>query len=159
MNIRRIVFRSLFVLALGSCCLLPFFHARAQTAAPAQVPAIIQKGFSLWAKNREASWAFDTWQLGGLMERDAKTATLTRYFAKMDITLGAYKSYDVIQTKHVSENSAVLYLAVNLDRAVMFGRFMLYRTDKDWVVQNMDFSAKPEALMPWMAFDGETYTQ
>ena len=65
----------------------------------------------------------------------------------------------MIQTKRISQNATVLYLCINFDHAVMFGRFMMYRTDKDWVVQNMDFSPRPEAMMPWLAFEGESYTQ
>ena len=78
MNISRIMLRSLLVIGLGACCLMPFVHARAAADASVPVPAIIQQGFSLWAKNRQASWAFDTWKIGGLMERDNKPNTLSR---------------------------------------------------------------------------------
>jgi hypothetical protein len=46
---------------------------------------------------------------------------------------------------------------VNFEQAAVYGRFLLYRADKGWVVQNMDFSPKPEAIMPWLAFEGGTY--
>jgi|GEM_PF-878820 hypothetical protein len=163
MYLKKIIFPSLLVLGLACCCLPPFFHARGAADAPAPasapVPAIIQKGFGMWAKNRDASWAFDVWKLGGFLERDNKPATLSRYFARLDQTLGSYKNYEVIDTTGVSQNSAVIYLCVNFDRATIFGRFMVYRTDRDWVVQDMDFSPKPEALMPWLAFQGGSYAQ
>jgi hypothetical protein len=160
MKISRLMFRSvLLLLGLGCCCLLPLSHARGAAGASVPVPNIIQNGFSLWAKNRQASWAFDAWKIGGLMERDNKPDTLSRYFSRIDLALGAYKSYEVIETKRISQNSGVIYLSVNFDRAVMFGRFLMYQTDKDWVVQNMDFSPKPEAMMPWLAFEGDSYTQ
>src|SRR5208283_4626426 len=126
---------------------------------PVQAPPVIQNGFNAWAKNRSASWALDVWKIGGLMELDNKPATLSRYFFQMEQVLGNYVSYDVVETKFLGQNSAVYYLAVNFDRAVVFGRFMVYRTAKGWVVQNMDFSPRPEALMPWLAFEGGTYTQ
>jgi hypothetical protein len=159
MNIRKLMFRSILVLGLGCCCLLPLFHARAAGGAPGQVPAIIQNGFNAWVKNRDVSWAFDVWKIGGLLERDNKPVALSRYFLQLDQTLGHYQSYEVIENKHVSQNSEVIYLSVNFAHAVIFGRFLMYQTDKDWVVQNMDFSAKPEALMPWLAFEGGTYAQ
>jgi hypothetical protein len=159
MKISRLTLRSVIVLGLGCVCLPPFFHARAAADASAPVPAVVQNGFSLWAKNREASWAFDAWKIGGLMERDNKPTTLSRYFSRMDQALGSYKSYELVETKRISQNSAVFYLSINFDRAVMFGRFLMYRTDKDWVVQNMDFSSKPESMMPWLAFEGGTYTE
>jgi hypothetical protein len=159
MNIRKIAIQSALIIALGTCCLLPFSRARAQGEATVPVPAIIVKGFGLWAKNREASWAFDTWQAGGLLERDAKPATLSRYFARHDINLGPYKSFEVMDTKRLSQNSFVLYICINFDKAAMFGRFMMYRTERDWVVQNMDFSPNPEAVVPGLTFEGETYTR
>jgi hypothetical protein len=158
MNISKSILRYTLVIALGSCCLLPLFHARAAGSNSSEVPAIIQNGFKAWAKNRDASWAFDVWKIGGLLERDNKPGTLSRYFREMDQTLGSYLSYEVIETKHVSQNSTVIYLSVNFAHAAVFGRFMLYQSDKDWVVQNMDFSARPEAVMPWLAFEGGSYT-
>jgi len=164
MNIKRLLLSSVLVLALGCVCLWPVSHARAGGGGaggggPVPVPAVVQNGFNAWAKNRNASWAFDVWKMGGLMEQDKKPVTLSRYFFQMDQILGNYQTYEVVDTKRIGQNSAVLYVSVNFAHAVMFGRFMVYRTDKDWVVQNMDFSARPEAIMPWLAFEGESYTQ
>ena len=92
------------------------------------------------------------------MEDDSKPGALATYFGRMDRTLGNYKSYDVIENKRVSQSSQIVYLSMNFERAAIYGRFLLYRTDKGWVVQNMDFSPKPEAIMPWLAFAGGNYT-
>jgi hypothetical protein len=159
MNISKSMFRSALVLGFGCCCLLAFLYAGKAGGAPDQLPAVLQNGFAAWAKNRNASWAFDAWKIGGLLEQDGKPATLSRFFAQMDQILGDYRSYDVIDTKRIGQNSEVIYLSVNFAHAAVFGRFMVYKADKDWVVQNMDFSPKPEAIMQWLAFEGGTYTQ
>lgn len=161
MNDKKFVLRFILLPGLACVCGLLLFHARgaAEPDAAPPVPAVVEKGFALWAKNRDASWAFDTWKLGGLLERDAKPATLARYFARLDTDLGSLKNFEVIQSRSVSRNSAVIYICINFERAAVFGRFMVYRTDKDWVVQDMDFSSKPEALMPWLAFEGGSYGQ
>ena len=36
------------------------------------VPAVVQKGFDLWAERKAATWAMDIWKMGGLMESDSK---------------------------------------------------------------------------------------
>ena len=171
MNINRLALRSLLVITLACGCLLPSFPARAGGGGSAgggsapfqpprgQGPDIIQNGFNAWAKNRSASWAFDVWKIGGLMELDNKPVILSRYFLQMEQPLGNYVSYELVETRRLGQNSEVLYVAINFDRAAVFGRFMLYLTAKGWVVQNMDFSPKPEAMMPWLAFEGGTYTQ
>ena len=169
MNFRGIIIRSLLVGALGLCCLWPPLPAKAGggsgpvagagVGAPTQVPAVIQNGFKLWSLNHRSSWAFDAWKMGGLMEKDPKTDTLSRYFSRIEQSLGNFKTYEVVDSKRVGLSSGVLYLSINFDRGVMFARFMIYKTDEDWVVQNMDFSPRPEAMMPWLAFEGGTYDQ
>ena len=120
------------------------------------IPPVLQTGFSLWAKGG-ARIALETWSKGGLIEGDGKVAAQSNYFRRLDRNIGNYKSYDVIETKRINQTSEIIYLSVNFERAAVYSRFLLYRTDKDWVVQNMDFSSKPEAIMPWLAFQGVNY--
>lgn len=155
MNISKLMARSALVIVVACCCVLPQFQAGAADSN-AQAPAIIQDGFSLWAK-KGVSYAFDAWKIGGLMEDDAKPGSLSRYFGRMDRAVGNFKTYEVIETKRINSSSQIIYLSLNFERAAVYGRFLLYRTDKDWVVQNMDFSPKPEAIMPWLAFAGGAY--
>jgi hypothetical protein len=171
MKIWKLLVPCLLVPGLCALVFLPVSRARAgagaapgvdaTTATPttAPVPAIVQRGFTAWVKNRDASWAFDQWKLGGLLERDNKPSVLARYFARNDANIGSFKNYELVNTKPISQNSVVLYLCLNFDRAAVYGRFVVYRTDKDWVVQDMDFSPKPETMMPWLAFEGNAYDQ
>ncbi len=126
MNISKSMF---LVLPSPSHLRVAFFcHFNVHGAAggnSAEVPVIIQNGFKAWAKNRDASWAFDVWKIGGLLERDSKPGNLSRYFRQMDETLGGYQSYEVIETKRISQNSTVIYLSVNFAHAATFGRFMM----------------------------------
>ena len=155
MNKGKLILWSVLVISLAGFCMLPHFQAiAADSSAP--VPSLIQGGFSLWAK-KGASYAFDVWKIGGLMEGDNKPAALASYFSRMDRTIGNYKSYEVITTKTIGQASQIVYLSMNFEQAAIYGRFLLYRADKGWVVQNMDFSPKPEAIMPWLAFAGGTY--
>ena len=119
------------------------------------LPAVIEAGFDLWSKGSGAETILGSWQRGGLMDGSNKAATQAGYLRNLSQGLGNYKSHELIQTKEVSRASQVIYLSINFERGVVFGRFLVYRTEKDWVVQNMDFSARPEAVMPWLAFEGE----
>jgi hypothetical protein len=127
--------------------------------ADASLPAVIESGFALWRKGGGIDGALNSWQRGGLLEGDRKVAAQISYFRSISQALGNYKSHDLLQTKAISRNSQIQYLCINFERGAVYGRFLLYRTDKDWVVQNMDFSARPEALMPWLAFEGDRDTE
>ncbi len=136
------------------------FHTVAGSAADSHPPLapILEAGFSAWAKPG-VNLAFNAWQKGGLLEDDNKVAAQSGYFRRLDRALGNYRSYEPIETKGVGQNSQIVYLSVNFERGAVYARFHLYRIEKNWVVQNMDFSTKPEAIMPWLAFEGVKYAE
>ena len=147
--------RTVFVIAFGVGLSISPGMAK---EASSWIPPIIQNGFSSWAA-KDASYAFDIWRKGGLMETDRKLATLSGYFNRMDQTVGKYRSFERVDSKKISETSQIIYLAINFEHAAVYARFLVFRGDKDWVIQNMDFSTRPEAIMPWLAFAGEDYSQ
>jgi hypothetical protein len=147
---KMLLVRALFAVCIESCCLLsPFPSSGADSNQ--SLPPIIEAGFQSWTKGGGVDAILNGWQRGGLMEGSNKAATQARYFREFSSTLGNYKSYEAIQSKAISQASQVIYLSINFERGVVYGRFLLYRTDKGWVVQNMDFSERPEAIMPWLA--------
>jgi hypothetical protein len=125
------------------------------------LPHIIDAGLDLWAKSGASGvdLALDTWEKGGLMEGDNKARVLGTYFRHLDRALGNYKSCERLEVKQIGQNSEVIYLAMAFEHGVVYGRFLMYHAAKDWVVQNMDFSTKPEAIMPWLAFEGAKYSE
>ncbi len=116
------------------------------------VPAIIQKGFALYASGGTAP-AFGTWRQGGLLERDNLVSERAERFNTMANLLGNYRGYDLVDAKEIGKSSRILYLSIHFDRGAMYARFLVYRAEKDWVVQNMDFNTRPEAIMPWLALE------
>ena len=129
--------------------------AQSANSTTITVPAVIDAGFALWPKGGAGS-ALDQWQKGGLIEGDPKVVAEAKYFKRIDPAVGNYKSYEVVDARRISASSQVLYLAINFDRAAVYCRFLLYRIDDNWVVQNMDFNLKPELIVPWLAFAGST---
>jgi hypothetical protein len=155
MNIIRLMIRSVLLLAL-TCVGAESPIQAVANESNASIPLVLQTGFSNWAKVG-VGITLDSWSKGGLLEGDSKVTNQSNYFRRLYRTAGNYKSYEVIETKRISQSSEIIYISVNLERAAIYARFLLYRTDKDWVVQNMDFSSKPEAVMPWLAFQGVNY--
>ena len=125
------------------------------TAANAQVPAVIDDGFVSWTRGGAVDIVLSIWQKGGLMEGASKTAGQSSYLKMVGQAAGTYRSYEILNTKRIGRNSEIVYLCMNFDRGAVYARFLLYHTEKDWVVQNMDFNVKPEALMPWLAIEGD----
>ena len=153
-NILRAMVRLLLVLGVGCVGWLWLLKARA-AGASSTAPPVVEAGFALLPKGAGMDSAVNEWQKGGLLEGDVKVSNLANYLRRVNQSSGSYQSHEVLQTRPIGRSSEVLYLAINFERGVVYGRLLLFRSAKDWVVQNMDFSTRPEALMPWLAFEGE----
>jgi hypothetical protein len=160
MKCTKIFITSMFITGLAVLCLLSPHRMGAAdsdtTTMP--IPSVIQRGFKVWADKETSSYAFDVWKKGGLLEDDSKSTMLANYFTRLDRTVGNYKSYEIIDSKVVNQTSSIFYISVNFEHAAVYARFLVYRTDGNWVVQNMDFSTRPEAVMPWLAFGTVDYS-
>lgn len=143
--------RLIAALTAGVCLITPILRSTG-AESNSSLPAIIQTGFALWTKGG-ADVALTAWQKGGLMEGDSKAESQARFFKQMDLALGNFKNVEQVGHKNIGQSTQIIYLAMNFERGAVFARFLLFRSDKNWVVQNMDFSVKPEGLMPWLAFE------
>jgi hypothetical protein len=132
----------------------------ASAAATAPLPPVIQSGFALLVKSGGAvGVALDEWKKGGLIEDAKKAEILAGYFKRLDAAVGTYKSYELVESKQIGQSTELFYLAMNFERGAVYGRFLMYQTAKGWVVQDMDFTTKPEMIMPWLAFIGVNYSE
>ncbi len=93
------------------------------------------------------------------MEGDRKVVAQASYVKRLEPAIGGLKGFDVVQTQSISSSSELAYIAINFRRAVVYGRFLPYRTDQDWVIQNRDFNVKPEALILRLALPGAPTTE
>jgi hypothetical protein len=154
MNFKNFIVRTLLVLGMVCACWPLILRTRAAEAAP-PLPPIIEAGFAVWTKGAAMDGVFNVWQKGGVLEGDSKGAGQANYLRTVIQLAGNYVSHDVLQTKLIGRSSKVIYMEIEFDRAAVYARFLVYRTEKGWVVQSMDFSTRPEALMPWLAIEGD----
>jgi hypothetical protein len=148
-----------FVWGLGLLWGLGSLATNASLAAANQsLPPILQTGFVAWGKSG-ADLALDAWQKGGLLEGDNKVSLQSRFFRRLDRAIGNYRAYETLETKPLGQNSQIVYVSIDFEHGAVYGRFHLYRSNRGWVVQNMDFSVKPESIMPWLTFEGAKYEE
>jgi hypothetical protein len=158
MNITRVLIAGAMALSIGCCCLLKPAQAVAADSNLA-MPAAIQAGFDSWSKGGGFDGAMYIWQKGGIMEGDRRAAELAGQLRNFNQAAGNFKSHEILRTDRIGKSSQVLYLSLNFERGAVYARFLLYRTDKNWVVQDMDFNTRPETIMPWLALAAEKSTE
>ena len=123
----------------------------AESAKP--VPPIIQAGFSAYASEGPEA-AINAWLKGGPMEGEKTAVAAADNFRQIERYLGKYKSYELIDVKDIGTSSKMLYFSMNFDRGAAYASFVIYKREKDWIVQNLDFNTKPETIMPWLGCAG-----
>jgi hypothetical protein len=116
------------------------------------IPSVIQAGFDFFQKQRPEQ-GVDLWKEGGLAGEEFRSLSHATVFRQAERAMGKYVSYEWVATKMVGKSSRIIYLSINYERGAVYARFLVYRTEKDWVVQSMNFNTRPEALMPWLAFE------
>jgi hypothetical protein len=119
------------------------------------LPSVLRKGVAEYERGG-ATLAFYAWQHGGLLEDGPNAATKLRDFKDAAEALGAYKSAEHILTKRIGRSSEIVYVALNFKRGALFLKFWLYQAENDWVVQDLVFSSRPEAIMPWLAVEADS---
>jgi len=147
------VARVLRFLSIVTICLASTLYP-APAHAEEAIPAIIKSGFSFFAKDRPEH-GIDAWRVGGLVGEEFRSIPRGTYFREAEKSLGKFTAYEHITTKMIGTKSKIVYIAINYERGAIYSRFLTYRTEKDWVVQSMYFNVKPEASMPWLAFESE----
>jgi hypothetical protein len=153
MNVIKVLIRSIVTLSLGCGLVVPLLQT-AKADSIAFAPPIIQTGFTLYASGGPEA-ALIAWRKGGLLlEADKKVAPQIEDFKQVEKSFGNYKSCELVEAKEIGANSKIVYVSMNFERGAAYMSFLVYKTSKDWVVQNMEFNTKPEAIMPWLALRG-----
>ncbi len=88
------------------------------------------------------------------MEGEKSAIAEAEKFKQIERYFGKYKSYEWIDTKEIGASSKIVYLTMTYERGAAFASFLVYKGEKDWIIQNMDFNTTPATIMPWLAYSG-----
>src|SRR5260221_6990819 len=146
MSLIKSIVRYSLILGIGFACAVPLLRALAADA-DTSIPSVLQAGFVFLPKN-QAELTVDTWRKGGVLEAggQSRLAASTEYLKEAQRVLGNYKSYELVLTKGIGKSSKIVYLSINYERGAVFARFLVYRTEKDWEVQIMNFNERQESI-------------
>ena len=89
-----------------------------------------------------------------MLDEPAKAKDETNRFKEMVKPLRNYRSYEVIEVREIGKTSKILYISMSFERGMLYGSFLVWKAERDWIVQRLDFSTKPEIIMPWLVLGG-----
>ncbi len=123
----------------------------AQAADPNPIlPPAVEKGFKLLG-SANPTVAFDAWREAAVLDDATKAAQDRKKFEEIVKPLRNYRSYEIIEVREIGRTSKLLCVSISFERGILYGSFLVWKSERDWLVQHADFATKPEVIMPWLA--------
>lgn len=126
-------------------------HSLFLTASPIKaeevVPKAVAAGFALY-KTDGPEKALKAWIKDGPFDGRKEALAPAEILTQIETFYGGYKGYQLLHSVSVGETVRLLYMLLNFEKGPGFACFTVYKTEKDWVVSNLDFNIKAEILLP-----------
>jgi|GEM_PF-3381842 len=83
------------------------------------------------------------WLKDSRFPADGSTGNALQNFRAHD---GEYQGFELVATQDITQRMRVIYLVLNYERQPHFVKFTAYRTDKEWVVLQLDLNLDVAAM-------------
>lgn len=127
-----------------------YIRAHAPNPQLSEVPKIVQFGLDTY-KSEGPEAAVRAWVKGGPFEGSKDLFSQITSLRQIQQSYGSYTAFEVIRIQDISASVRVIYLTLNLEKGPVFGRFIVYRSQQGSVLTAINFSAKPEEIVPNLA--------
>ncbi|HEY4840000.1 MAG TPA: hypothetical protein VIH72_15390 [Candidatus Acidoferrales bacterium] len=124
-----------------------YIRAHAPSPAVEELPKIVQFGLETY-KSEGPEAAIKAWVKGGPYDGNKDVIGQASVLRQAQGIYGTYRGYEVIRAQDVSAPIRVFYLSLNFDRGPVFSRFIVFRSEQGAMITALNFSAKPEDIVP-----------
>ena len=125
-----------------------YLRAHAPSPATEEIPKIIQFGLDTY-KSEGPESAIKAWVKGGPYDGNRDVAVGQANILRQAQGLyGTYRGYELIHEQDVSASVRVFYLTLNFERGPVFARFIVFRSEQGAMITALNFSVKPEDIVP-----------
>lgn len=124
-----------------------YFRAHAASPATEELPKIVQFGLETY-KSEGPEAAIKAWLKGGPYDGNKDIISQASVLRQAQGLYGTYRGYEVMHEQDVSASVRVFYLSLNFDRGPVFSRFIVFRSEQGAMITALNFSAKPEDIIP-----------
>jgi hypothetical protein len=124
-----------------------YIRAHAPQPAPDEVPKIIQFGLETY-KSEGPEAAIKAWIKGGPYDGNRDVIGQASILRQAQSVYGTYRGFEVIGMQNISAAVRVVNLTLNFERGPVFSRFIVFRSEQGTMLTALNFSAKPEDIVP-----------
>lgn len=126
--------------------LLPLLSVHGQEDVD-PLPPVLATGFHAYRMGGPDE-ALRAWLRGSPLEGSHDAAMQEASLHAAQANLGPFRGFDVAATREVSASTRILYFTLDYEKGPIFAKFVLYRTDADWIVTNLLFDANDANVLP-----------
>jgi hypothetical protein len=121
--------------------------ASAQVIARTDVPPIVLSGMEAY-KPGNPEQAIKAWTKNSPLEGTQVVVDETANLHQAQNLYGAFHWFDVISNREISKRVRIIYLTMNYEAGPLFARFVLYSTDRGWIITAFDFNPDDTKILP-----------
>jgi hypothetical protein len=113
----------------------------------AELPSVVLSGLEAY-KAKGPEEAVMSWVKNGPLDGDKDALSQANVLRQVQTFYGSYESFDVISSRDLTQRVRIVYLVMNYEKGPLFGKFVCYRSDREWMVTNFVLNTKETAVLP-----------
>jgi hypothetical protein len=145
MRLSRIAY--IFATVMFLLAFARYIRGHAPNPQVSEIPKIVQFGLETY-KSEGPEAAVRAWVKGGPFDGNKDMFSQITFLRQIQQSFGSYTSFEVIRIQDISASVRVIYLTLSFEKGPVFGRFIVYRSQQGSVLTALNFSAKPEEIVP-----------
>jgi hypothetical protein len=116
-------------------------------APPTEPPSVVLAGLDAYqAKGLKP--AYEVWSKGTLENDEASRNAVMSGLAHVELTYGKMSGYNIVKTVPISSAVQRVYVVLLYERGPVFGFMDCYKAGEKWLVTDLLFHTKANAVFP-----------
>jgi hypothetical protein len=116
-------------------------------AAGENVPSIITSGLKAY-KDKGPEEAVRTWIKGSAIDGSKDALSQANTLRQVQDYYGAYQAFEIISARDLTARIREVYLVIDYEKGPLFAKFVVFKTDTEWILAYFNFNTKSEAILP-----------
>jgi hypothetical protein len=142
-----------FLFLLCSCALFFGHPSLAQSSnvnkkeTAEGLPPMILSGLEAY-KDKGPEEAVRAWIKDSPIDGSKDALSQSNTLRQIQDFYGAYQAFEVISTRELTPRIRAIYLALDFEKGPLFAKFLVYRSNQQWILTSFNFNTKEELILP-----------
>jgi len=121
-------------------------HAFQKATVVPDLPLVITLGMEAYRQSG-AGEAIKAWLKDSPLQSTRDSLKEVNNLHSVESYYGAFQNYDVLSVKDLSPRTRIVFVVMNYERGPLFGRFVAYRAQGEWILTNFEFNTDERQVL------------